>query len=554
MTNAVIGEFRHLLRVAGLVIAAFVLAGCGGGSNSAPQLNGTLSSNAPPPASAPPPTSTPTVSAAPPAVALSDVVANPGATTSVNVLLISRSEQIAGVQTDLSLPVGARLVARGDGRPDCSVNPDINKGATSFVFLPNFCADAACTGLRAIVWASDNSDPIPDASVLFVCNVQIDFAAAGTLMLKTSQVIMSDPVGHRIDGEGIDGAITVSGEPLPTPIPTPTSATGGPAVVLDQITARPGATVDLNATLLEKGASIATVQFDVGFAPEARISANSHGKPFCRVNPDIDKGATSFAFRPNACVGTECTTFRTVVLSTDSVDPIPDGAVLITCRVSIASDALGAYPLTISGVLMTDPTGAQVHATGVDGLITVSGAPVPTETPTPSPEPSAATTPTPVGTITHPSIVLSHVSGAAGSIVMFDATLALPTGEIIVAAQNDIRFPAGARIATRPDGKPDCQVNPDIHKDNTSFAFQPPSCAGADCIGMRTLIVSLGTAEETQRPIPNGAVLYTCRLNIAQTAEGTLPLAITGVVMSDPDGNRTPDAEGIDGLVTITPP
>ncbi len=347
---------------------------------------------------------------------------------------------------------------------------------------------------------------------------------------------------------------------FPPPASTPplpfTPTVSGPAVTLDRITARPGATVNLHATLITSGAFISSVLFDVDFAPQARISAQSNGRPFCFVNPDINKGATSFAFQPPGCLGTDCTALRALVLSTDTVDPIADGAVLVTCRVSVARDAVGTFPLTVSGVLIYDPNGVRFGGLGVEGSISVSGAPLPTETPTPTspptPSATATATATPLGTVTLPSVVLSRVSGAAGSVVISAATLALPHDEIVAGTQNDIGFPPGARVSAAANGKPDCSVNPDIRKENTSFVFRPPHCAGAECTGMRTIVVSTGSSEDTRRPIANGAVLYTCRLEIAPTAEGTLPLRVTGVVMSDPDGNRVPDAEGIDGLITVT--
>ena len=551
MTNSAISNFHLRLRTAGLAIAALLLSNCGGGADHAAQ-HGTVSSNFPLPRSTVTLPFTPTVGANQAAITLSRVIANPGATLTIEATLMTAGEQIAAAQIDISVPPGARVAARSDGRPDCWVNPDINKGSSSFVLLPNFCVDVACTGLRAIVLATDNTDVIADRSVLFRCTVNIDFDATATLTLTTSQVIMSDPTGQRIDAAGIDGVITVDGSPLATP--TPTVTVDPPAVILDRITAHPGTTVDLNAVLTTRGALISATQFDVDFAPQARISAKSTGQPFCFVNPDINKNGTSFAFRPLGCLGADCTTLRAVVVSLDTVDPIADGAVLITCRVSIARDAAGSFPLMLSDVILSDPNGARVDAASVDGSITVSGALLPTETPTPTspPGPSATVTATaaPIGTVTHPSVVLSRVSAAAGSIVDFAATLALPNDERIVATQNDITFPPGVRISATANRKPDCRVNPDISKESTSFTFHPPLCAGADCTGMRALVLSLSSLH----PISNGAVLYTCKLEIASPAEGTLPLRVTGVVMSDPDGNPVPNAEGIDGLITVTAP
>ena len=67
---------------------------------------------------------------------------------------------------------------------------------------------------------------------------------------------------------------------------------------------------------------------------------------------------------------------RTLVLATDNVDPIPDGTVLYTCAVTVAPDAVGTYPLRVSGVIMADPSGTRVpNVGGVDGAVIVGGPP-----------------------------------------------------------------------------------------------------------------------------------------------------------------------------------
>ena len=78
-----------------------------------------------------------------------------------------------------------------------------------------------------------------------------------------------------------------------------------------------------------------------------------------QLNPNIDKDATSFAFRPNGCSGETCTGIRALVLATDNVDPIPDGAVLYTCKVTVAADADATYPLDVTGVILSDPAGMR---------------------------------------------------------------------------------------------------------------------------------------------------------------------------------------------------
>jgi hypothetical protein len=59
------------------------------------------------------------------------------------------------------------------------VNDAIEKGGTSFAFQPSGCtAGTDCTGVRALVLALDNVDPIPTGSVLYTCQVAIAGDAA----------------------------------------------------------------------------------------------------------------------------------------------------------------------------------------------------------------------------------------------------------------------------------------------------------------------------------------------------------------------------------------
>ncbi len=66
---------------------------------------------------------------------------------------------------------------------------------------------------------------------------------------------------------------------------------------------------------------------------------------------------------------------RAVVLSLVNIDPIPDGAVLFTCRFTIQPRTRpGVYPVSISTVEAADSLGREVGVTAVDGSIVVSRA------------------------------------------------------------------------------------------------------------------------------------------------------------------------------------
>ena len=120
--------------------------------------------------------------------------------SSIEVRLATGGAQIAGTQGDITFPAGAGIDARVNGRPDCSVNPDINKGATSFAFRPSGCTGGDCIGVRALVLATDNTDPIADGVVLFTCNIYT--LVTDTITFALSGVILSDPTGRRVADVG----------------------------------------------------------------------------------------------------------------------------------------------------------------------------------------------------------------------------------------------------------------------------------------------------------------------------------------------------------------
>ena len=330
-----------------------------------------------------------------------------GQQVTVTVTLSTGGAEVAGTQNDIGFQPQARVAAKANGKPDCAVNGDIDKGATSFAFRPSGCSGEACTGIRALVLSTDNVAAIPNGSVLYTCKVNIAAdAAGGDYTLAATGVILSDPVGNAIAGaSGQNGTVTVSGGgPEPTPTEVPSAPCDAPAIQAPSFDGQPGTTVEFNVTLKAGTNQVAGTQNDIGFQPQTRIAAKANGKPECAVNGDIDKGATSFAFRPSGCSGEACTGIRALVLSTDNVAAIQDGSVLYTCKVAVAADANATYPLDVTGVILSDPAGNAIEgATGCDGAVVAGTVVVPTLTPTEveeQPTPTATATPPPAATAT----------------------------------------------------------------------------------------------------------------------------------------------------------
>lgn len=283
-------------------------------------------------------------------------------------------------------------------------------------------------------------------------------------------------------------------------------------ISLSEATGNPGETVDISASLGTEESEVAGTQNDITFGADSgiAIAARTNGRPDCAVNPEIEKGGTSFAFQPSGCTaGTDCTGIRALVLALDNVDPIPDGSVLYTCKVAIASSAsAGEKTLSNTNTGSSDPSGGALSTTGTDGRVIVAGG------------------------ASDATIILGSASGEAGDTVSFDVTL--ETGTEVAGTQNDIAFEAPIAIASKTNGRPDCNVNPEIEKGGTSFAFQPAGCTvGETCTGVRALVLALDNVD----PIPTGSVLYSCNVNIAEGAEdGTYPLTCSNPGASDPAG------------------
>lgn len=303
---------------------------------------------------------------------------------------------------------------------------------------------------------------------------------------------------------------TTPGVPTPTGTATP-SATALPihaTIVITSATGLAGDTVTISG-ILQTDVEVAGTQNDITFDPQTPIAADENGKPRCTVNPQIDKDGTTFAFEPAGCtVGTDCTSVRALVLSLDNLTPIPNNSRLYDCEVAIAADATpGTFPLDCTDPAAGNSDGDPVGTDCTDGAITVG-------------QPGQAT------------IVVGTATGAAGDFVPLEVSL--QTAVEVARLQNDISFPPQAAIAAGENGKPLCTVNPDIHKDGTSFAFMPVDCTpGTDCTSVRALVLSLAA----QDPIPDGSVLYTCTVAIAEdAADATYPLTCSNASAQDPSG------------------
>lgn len=306
-------------------------------------------------------TSTPTATVAPVSILVGSASGMPGQQVSFAVTLDAAGQLVGGTQNDIAFDsASAPIGATAEGVPDCKVNANINKPSTMFGFLPHGCVGTECTGLRAMVFAISNADPIPDGSTLYTCKVNISpNASPASYPLTVSGVHAGDPSGNAMVAAGAGGEIAV----------------GSPeaAIIIGSASGRPNGAVQVEVSLHAVGEAVAGVQVDIDFDPTTPIGATGAGEPACAVNPGIRKNATTFAFQPAGCTpGSNCDRARALVFAIDNASPIADGATLFTCTVNISPTAKpGTYALIGIGERGSDPRGNPLALACVGGSIIV---------------------------------------------------------------------------------------------------------------------------------------------------------------------------------------
>lgn len=299
-------------------------------------------------------------------IELGAVAGTAGTTVAVDATLHAFGQGVAATQNDFSFDPLTAVAARFNGRPDCTPDPAINKSATSFAFLPIGCTpEVDCTGVRALVSAFDNFDAIPSGATLYTCAIAIDPAAPdGPYPLIVAGARGSTAGGRPILASSVNGVVTVVGGSSPTPTPSPTPETrivvGDAAGIAGQIT-----TFGVG---LETNQVVAATENELRVDAAAPIVFSS-----CAVNPDINKPASAFGFRPSSCLpGVNCSGVKALILSFTDVAPIADGSTMYFCDVLILpSAAAGDYPIDCFAPLGSTPSGEAVPAQCVDGAVTV---------------------------------------------------------------------------------------------------------------------------------------------------------------------------------------
>jgi len=134
---------------------------------------------------------------------------------------------------------------------------------------------------------------------------------------------------------------------------------------------------------------------------------------------------------------------------------------------------------------------------------------------------------------------VGYVQARPGDDIVFDVVLH-SEGAQVAGTENSIAFSPNAPVLETETAEPDCWVNPAIDKSATAFAFFPFGCLPAiayDCNGIRAIVIALDNVA----PIPDGEVLYSCRVQVAADAP-----AVEHRLLCLDAGSASPDAEALE--------
>ncbi len=342
-----------------------------------------------------------------------------------NVEFVLSGGAIAPVRGDLRVIVEMepplRPAPNGLGGVRCRRNPELSKGGT-FELLPPGCgATGDCTGVAAWIKIDpgftgfDSGDPPrwffrPD-DWLFRCEIAVDEDAENGqyyVLLNeatfderpvTASDILIDAFVPRFTPTATatppaTWTQTPTRTPRPHQSPRPCTAEAGTSIIcIDDLEADAGDAVALNVHYLSSGLEQAGLAFEIdlgkAFVPvvEGNGTISDNSDP-CRVNPEIDKNGSAFAY-----FGEQ---IKALILSFDNLDPLPDDVRLVTCTLDVTSDlAPGEYEIALLEPGGSDPDGNELPVATRNGYLRIRGTVAPTTTSTPLPEtPTATSEPT----------------------------------------------------------------------------------------------------------------------------------------------------------------
>jgi hypothetical protein len=248
----------------------------------------------------------------------------------------------------------------------------------------------------------------------------------------------------------------------------------------------------------------------------------------CTVNEAIDKTLQK-TFRPAdpACTpGTDCESFKGIIINFSDLSPIADGSVLYTCNVSVAADAApGEYPVNCTLPGSSDPDGNSFETACNSGTITVPEEP-------------------------QVQLALNMIEAIPGGTATLEISLDVLKDVEVAGTENELAWNPGELAVSN------CVVNEAINKDLQS-TFRPADCAeGVDCNEFKGIIINFSDLSA----IEDGSLLYSCDVGIAGgTSAAVLSGAQQFTIACNNPGSSNPDGESLlticnDAVVNVVDP
>jgi len=235
----------------------------------------------------------------------------------------------------------------------------------------------------------------------------------------------------------------------------------------------------------------------------------------------------------------------TINPSATSTAAAPTSTPTGTFAATFSPTAMATYSATATHTPTATRTESAIETSTPTATISITSAPTRTTTVAPTSTGTSLPSPTPQEL----SLVIGSAAGHPGARVII--AVALHTGgEEVVATENQMLFHENAPIAARGI-EPACEVNQEIAKERTGFAFLPAGCIPTgNCELAKAIVISY----ENLAPIPNDSVLYTCAIDILPTAVpgDVFPLICSEAFASGPEGELL-QPKCFNGAITVDP-
>jgi hypothetical protein len=316
---------------------------------------------------------------------------------------------------------------------------------------------------------------------------------------------------------------TVTGTATRTSTPTGTTAPTETPTEPEESTPTPTGTAPgtatASATLTRTSTAVATPTPTASATRTATPTNTPTGTP--TSSPTSTATATASATSESTATATVPTPTATEAVATETpTEATPTD----TATPAPATETATEAPATET------PTAAETATPTEVGTDTPTGSPTGTPTETLTPAPTDTATPTP--TVTEVIVRIGSASAPPGESATFAVALRIPAcgdgvtdgngGECdeieVTSVAVQLVFDPRAEVAVNVLSAPDCTVDPEIGREASTFTFLPEGCAvGDDCMGVAAVVFE----PESTQPIPDGATLFTCRVNVdLQTEPG----------------------------------